>query len=230
MCIRDSANIDVRATVQLNALGEAVAKASGSTNAVNGTVIGSNVIFRGAMLSITDYEFDSGRVAGTLKKGGAIVKKTENNHRVSSTGNTTVDTGTVLYLSDAAAGIYIDVSYYNGALLIREVGVKEPYNYYTNNGSGNIVFNDISNNLQGRAYIYADNQIELTVYDQAMLPRVIITNSTDRGITDVYKRQAIALGGQVLLVFNRSDAYAGINRKNIAQAGAIVMDLSLIQI
>ena len=35
---------------------------------------------------------------------------------------------------------------------------------------------------------------------------------------------AIALGGQVLLVFNRSDAYAGINRMNIAQAGDIVMD------
>ncbi|MEI3101583.1 MAG: hypothetical protein V8T45_07275 [Oscillospiraceae bacterium] len=34
---------------------------------------------------------------------------------------------------------------------------------------------------------------------------------------------AIALGGQVLLVFNQR-RYAGINRMNIAQAGDIVMD------
>ncbi len=179
------ANIDVRATVQLNALGEAVAKANGKTIAANGTIIGPDVIFRGARLSVTDYEFDPDRVDVTLKKGGAIVKKTENRQWFSSTGSTIVDGGTQLYLSDAAAGIYIDVSYYNGALTIREVGVKDPNKFYDASGSGNIIFLDIFNNLQGQAFIYADNgnEVTLKVYDQAMLPRVIITNSTDRGIT-----------------------------------------------
>ena len=168
--------------MQLNAIGDADANGNPNTKATATTQIGSGVIFRGAQVTVTDYTFSSDAVKLTLKKGGAFVKDTHSNVRFESTGSTTIDSSTVLYLGDAAAGIYVDVAIHDGKLTIRQAGIRNPNSFYSLSGSGEdtvITLYELSNNLRGTAYLYTDNTATLTVYDQAMLPRVLVTNHTD---------------------------------------------------
>ena len=174
------ANIDVRATIQLNAAGEALARAGGSTTAHSNTVLGSGVILRGATVAVTRYGFDGGRIRRDARKGGFIIKETSTSHPFTSDGTVAVNGGTALYLGDAAGGVYIDISEHKGQLTVREVGVKEPDSYYTVNGN-TVTLRDISNNLPGVADFTHDGKNasgSVIVYNQAVLPRVIITNSS----------------------------------------------------
>lgn len=168
----------MRATVQLNAIGDADAYGRPITTAAASTVIGAGVTFRGARVTVTDYAFSNGSVKLTLKKGGAFVKSTHNDASFSSTGSTTIDGSAVLYLGDAAAGIYVDISLHDGRLTVREAGVRNPNGFYSVSGD-TVTLSELTNNLRGEAFLYADNAPTLTVYDQAMLPLVLITNSTD---------------------------------------------------
>ena len=174
------ANIDVRATIQLNAAGEALARAGGSTTAHSNTVLGSGVILRGATVAVTRYGFDGGRIRRDARKGGFIIKETSTSHPFTSDGTVAVNGGTALYLGDAAGGVYIDISEHKGQLTVRQVGVKEPDSFYTTAGN-TVTLRDISNNLPGVADFTHDGKNasgSVIVYNQAVLPRVIITNSS----------------------------------------------------
>ena len=174
------ANISVHAIIQLNAVGEALAKAGGATNASSNTILGSGVTLRGAVVAVTRYGFDGGRIRRDARKGGFIVKEAVASHSFSSGGTVSVSGDTVLYLGDAAGGIYIDISEHKGQLTVREVGVKNPDKFYEQNGNV-ITFSDISNNLPGMADFSHDGHDangSILVYNQAVLPRVILTNSS----------------------------------------------------
>ncbi len=174
------ANISVHAIIQLNAVGEALAKAGGATNALSNTILGSGVTLRGAVVAVTRYGFDQGRIRRDARKGGFIVKEAVASHSFDSGGTVSVSGDTVLYLGDAAGGIYIDISEHKGQLTVREVGVKNPDKFYEQNGNV-ITFSDISNNLPGMADFSHDGHDangSILVYNQAVLPRVILTNSS----------------------------------------------------
>ncbi len=174
------ANIDVRATIQLNAAGEALARAGGSTTAHSNTVLGSGVTLRGATVAVTRYGFDRGRIRRDARKGGFIIKETSTSHSFTSDGTVAVNGGTALYLGDAAGGAYIDISEHKGQLTVRQVGIKEPDSYYAVNGN-TVTLSDITNNLPGVADFTHEGKNasgSVTVYNQAVLPRVIITNSS----------------------------------------------------
>ena len=77
----------------------------------------------GASFLVDTENMTKDRVNNERKTGGFIYRETRGGTTFNSKGEPVINAPT-LYLGDAAAGMYIDVSEHKGQLLIREVGVK----------------------------------------------------------------------------------------------------------
>jgi hypothetical protein len=88
----------------------------------------------------------------------------------------------VVHLTDAAGRDETDAAGdLNGNGVVRQVGIKNEAEIWTITNSM-VTLGNISNFLPGTANL-TGNISGLTVYNQAMLPQITITNNTDRSLT-----------------------------------------------
>ena len=166
------ANVHTDARVQLNAIGHAYAKSKVITREA-ATVTVQNLIYKGASIRIDNREITGDRILHEEHTGGFIRKHTSDESKFQSSSSITVKDIT-LYLGDAAAGVFIDVSEKSG---VRQVGIRNEEQIWMEAGS-TLTFGNIANYLPGYAYLYG-SVTGLTVYDQSMLPALTVTNSTN---------------------------------------------------
>jgi hemolysin-type calcium-binding region len=166
------ANVHTDARVQLNAIGDAYAKSKVITREA-ATVTVQDLTYKGASIRIDNRKITGDRIRHEEHTGGFIRKHTSDNSDFQSSSSITVKDIT-LYLGDAAAGVFIDVSEKSG---VRQVGIRNEEQIWMEAGS-TLTFGNIANYLPGYAYLYG-SVTGLTVYDQSMLPALTVTNSTN---------------------------------------------------
>lgn len=166
------ANVHTDARVQLNAIGHAYAKSKVITREA-ATVTVQSLTYKGASIRIDNRKITGDRIRHEEHTGGFIRKHTSDNSDFQSSSSITVKNIT-LYLGDAAAGVFIDVSEKSG---VRQVGIRNEEQIWMEAGS-TLTFGNIANYLPGYAYLYG-SVTGLTVYDQSMLPALTVTNSTN---------------------------------------------------
>ena len=120
------------------------------------------------------------RVNNERRTGGFIYRDTKGSTPFKSEGDPVINAPT-LYLGDAAAGIYIDVSEHKGETVFREVGVKKEDAIASQNEKM-ITLKNLANYLPGYAYLNGKLNGTPVIYDQSVIPRVEVTNSTDKTI------------------------------------------------
>ena len=153
--------------MQLNAIGDAYAKSKVITREA-ATVTVQDLIYKGASIRIDNREITGDRILHEEHTGGFIHKHTSDQSKFQSSSSITVKDIT-LYLGDAAAGVFIDVSEKSG---VRQVGIRNEEQIWMEAGS-TLTFGNIANYLPGYAYLYG-SVTGLTVYDQSMLPALTV--------------------------------------------------------
>ena len=196
------ANVHTDARVQLNAIGDAYAKSKVITKEA-ATVTVQDLIYKGASIRIDNRKITGDRILHEEHTGGFIRKHTSDKSKFQSSSSITVKNIT-LYLGDAAAGVFIDVSEKSG---VRQVGIRNEEQIWMEAGS-TLTFGNIANYLPGYAYLYG-SVTGLTVYDQSMLPALTVTNSTDKNL--IFKSMTYVNTGfvnpKVFINGSRSSAY-----------------------
>ena len=175
-----SKNIYGVATARLNAIGEAVAAVD-----IDGVIdadaqIKTGVALIGANIQVTYNKYNADRTSDKRNTSGFIFKHKSGDNDLSVTGGASVASGTELHLGDAAGGIYIDISGTENNYTVRQVGIKNENQIWTISGD-TISFRQISNALPGTARLNASYSA-LTIFDQAYIPLVNITNHTSLNI------------------------------------------------
>ncbi|MCR4683600.1 MAG: hypothetical protein K5647_09755, partial [Clostridiales bacterium] len=177
-------NIHSYARVQLNAIGKALAKGSVYTEPTTKLHIGENFTYTGANLRVRTENMTESRVTNDRKTGGFIDRDTSREGSDFKPSGKPVMVSPTLFLGDAAAGIYIDISERNGSTLIREVGVKNEDAVDSMN-ENSVTLKNIANYLPGYAYLNGsivdrnNKAVDPTVWDQTQIPHLTVTNSTD---------------------------------------------------
>ena len=163
---------------------------------LNGKTAANVTIQDGARLTGADVRIDRKAFNGTVSliaegTRRAIASEAEvEENKLQSTATTSVGTGVVFDIGDAAAGIAIDIYYdENGAVCVRSVGTPATFAAST---AGVVILSNIRNNLPGKLVVVgnANGLIENVIYGQQYIPVLTITNRTNAdlrlGAIDLY--------------------------------------------
>lgn len=177
-------NVEAAPYSYAQGIGDANANSDIGGYVTSKVVIGGNVDIISAKATIASDAFKGSisRNPRTKRDGIASAEKKRTGTFTTSDESTTIDKNAVFYISDAAGGIVIDISNRGG---VRAVGlarqpVKNPST--VKRRDGNIVVDDIQNNLNGTLTVDASLNGN-KVYDQRWIESIEIINRTTDKLT-----------------------------------------------
>ncbi|MBQ6692300.1 MAG: hypothetical protein IJN00_03095, partial [Clostridia bacterium] len=172
-------------------------------------------VLDGARLTGADVRIDRNAFNGNVfidavgtRKAIASEKESEVNN-LNKTATTSIGSGVIFDIGDAAAGIAIDVYEEDGNVKVRSVGTTSSFNH-TFVGSG-IRFSNIANVMPGKLTVIgnANGLADNTIYGQQYIHTLTVTNRTDYDLVL-----------QNIDLFNETFTHATVNALNLRQSNS----------